>query len=102
MRQIRGDELRRLIAVQANAERRAALQELVAVRLPLVEAHDDGPRRRNRLRALASTNELVDELTVLDRAPLGRLAFFAVDGALERLDADAPVRIEEALVLLAE
>ena len=41
-----GDELRRLIAAQTNAEQRIARKKVGAVRLPLLQADDDRARRR--------------------------------------------------------
>src|SRR6185503_12839907 len=66
VRDIRGDELRRLITVQPDAERRTALQQLVAMRFPLVEADDDGPRGRYGFRAARVDERARHELTVLD------------------------------------
>src|SRR5688572_823939 len=52
--------------------------------------------------ALTSTNELVASSPFLMSAILCRLAFVAVHGVLERLDSDAPIAIEKALVRLAD
>jgi hypothetical protein len=58
--------LKRLVAVQANAERRASLQELVAMCLPLVEAHDHRTCGWKDVSAARVDERARDELTVFD------------------------------------
>src|SRR5688500_1973048 len=60
-----------------------------------------GPSAGISAAPLASIKELVASSPFLTRAILSRLAFVAVDGVLERVDADASIRVEKTLVLLA-
>src|SRR5690606_17914175 len=83
------DRVRHLIASQLQPERLASGEQLVPVRLPLLEADDDRPAVRQRVGSAHVDEWILDQLSVADQS---RHATFSCAPYTASLNGSMPTR----------